>query len=739
MKSTFYQLYLAIFLLVPAPLFSQNNLNVMDAIRLVGPVNLDGQVDEAAWDAVPPTVLQQQVPNYGLPPTERSEVYFAYDENYLYLAGRMYLSDSSLYRATTYKRDALEGSTDYFGFVVDSYNDNENGLAFFTTPAGLRWDGTVSNDAQDFETSISIDWNTYWDAAAARQPWGWSAEIRIPWSSLRFQERNGEAVMGSTMWWFLAAKNEQVMHPLVPLNWGEMGAWKPSQMQKYRFQGLRSRKPLYLTPYILGGFQQTSKLTADHKGYRTENEPKIEAGLDLKYSLTSNLTLDLTANTDFAQVEVDDQQVNLTRFDLFLPEKRQFFLERASIFDFQFEGNNRLFYSRRIGITDEDQVRIYGGARIQGRIEKHDLGFLTMQTAAPSDSLQSENFSVLRVRRQAFNQYSYLGAIATHRTDFNGNHNTTYGFDATVRVVGDEYLAAKWAQSFENGQENQAFSLDPSRIFLNWQRRRYDGIAYDLGFTRAGKDWSPGMGFEERETFDGGKIGLSYGWLMDEKAKLLNFRIFLAAYALRNFVSGKTETAAIETGFEMKSKTGWQLAAFLSPTSEYVLEDFDLGDSEVPVGSYDFVQGTAVFGTPDANKIGVFTEIKAGGFYDGTLLSASLMPRWIVSSHLRLEGTYQYNRADFDERGQHYIAQIGKFKVEYLFNTKLSLAAFLQYNSDEQVFVENMRLRYNPREGNDLYIVFNDLVNSDRKRETPHLPFSDDRAVVVKYTYTFRM
>ncbi len=738
MKRKLHQFCLLALLLASPQLLAQNpDRPVKDATRLTGPIQFDGHVDEAAWDAVPPIPFIQQIPQYGQPSTERSDIFFAYDDEYLYMAGRMYLSDSSLYRATTYKRDALEGSTDYFGFVIDSYNDNENALAFFTTPTGLRWDGTVSNDAQSFENSIGIDWNTYWDAATKRTPWGWSAEMRIPWSSLRFQERNGEAIMGATMWWYLAAKNEQGMYPLVPLNWGEMGPWKPSQMQKYRFTGLRSKRPLYLTPYALAGIQQTSQLNTDGSAYHTDIDPKIEAGLDLKYSLTSNLTLDLTANTDFAQVEVDDQQVNLTRFDLFFPEKRQFFLERASIFDFQFEDDNRLFYSRRIGINDGDPVRIYGGARVQGRIEGHDLGFLTMQTAAPTDSLKSENFSVLRVRRQAFNPYSYLGFMATNRTDFDGNFSTAYGFDATVRVTEDDYLAAKWAQSFEQGRENNALSLDPARIFLNWQKRRFDGFAYEFAYTHAGEDWSPGVGFELRKTFDGGKAAFSYGWIMDEKAELLNLQLKTEAFALRNFVSGKVESAAIETGVEMRYKTGWFMKATLRPSHEYVPEAFDLGDAQVPIGSYDFLQGGLLLSTPDAGKLGIFTETVIGGFYDGRLFSTALMPRLVVSSHLKLEGTYQYNTADFDERGQHYVAHLGKLKADYLFNTKFSLSAFLQYSSDGQIFVENVRFRYNPREGTDLFIVFNDIVNGNRSRELPNLPFSDNRAVVVKYTYTF--
>ncbi|MBK8562229.1 MAG: carbohydrate binding family 9 domain-containing protein [Saprospiraceae bacterium] len=420
---------------------------MLNAVHLTEPVNLDGHVDEAAWDAVPTIHFIQQIPQYGQPSTERSDIFLAYDDQYLYMAGRMYLSDSSLYRATTYKRDALEGSTDYFGFVIDSYNDNENGLAFFTTPTGLRWDGTVSNDALDFETSIGIDWNTYWDVATKRTPYGWSAEMRIPWSSLRFQEHNGEAI----------------------------------------------KKPLYLTPYALGGVQQTSLLNSDETAYRTNTDPKIEAGLDLKYSLTSNLTLDLTANTDFAQVEVDDQQVNLTRFNLFFPEKRQFFLERASIFDFQFEDDNRLFYSRRIGINDGDPVRIYGGARVQGRIEGHDLGFLTMQTAAPADSLQSENFSVLRCGGRRSTPTATSVFMATNRTDFDGASTRPTASTPRFGPTQDDYLAAKWAQSHGDGwRTSPSPSIPPA--YSELASAASTALPTSFTYTHAGRDWNVGHG-----------------------------------------------------------------------------------------------------------------------------------------------------------------------------------------------------------------------------------------------------
>ena len=730
-----HQLYTTIIVLfIACDTFSQN---ILDAPKITGPVILDGRVNEPAWQAITTLELKQQTPEFGKPPTERSEVRLAYDDNYLYLSGKFHLSDSSFYRGTTYKRDAMDGTTDYFGLNIDSYNDNENGLGFFTTPTGLRFDATVFNDAQT-DASMSIDWNTFWDAASTKTSDGWEAEIRIPWTSLRFQDVDGETVMGITCWWYVSAKNEVGIFPLIPLNWGDMSMWKPSQTQEFRFKGLRSKKPLYLTPYVLGGYQEMHELNEGETMYDQDKDPRFEAGLDLKFSLTSNLTVDLTANTDFAQVEADDQQVNLTRFSLFFPEKRQFFQERASIFDFSFEEFNRLFYSRKIGINDDDDaVRIYGGARLQGRVNNHDVGFLSMQTEAPFDSLLSENFSALRVRRQAFNPFSYLGGILVNRMDFKGKYNRAYGLDAIIRLFGDEYLVAKWVQSFEDGKSNEILSLDPARVYLFWERRRYDGLAYNFGYSRAGRDWSPGMGFELRENFNSFRGELSHGWLMGENSKFLRLRAFARGFYVKDFITKKTQSAQIEPGVQFETKTGWGFNASVVPTKEFVDESFDLGDTEIPIGDYEFTQIKALAYTPFGSLLGFFADATVGQFYDGSLFSINIAPRYKVSPHINLEGFYGYNKGEFPERGESFDSHLARVKLEYLMNTKFSASAYLQYNSLDEVFVPNVRIRFNPKEGNDLYIVFNDLLNSNRQRELPHLPKSESRVVVVKYTYTF--
>lgn len=721
-------------------LFAQSGPPI-DIHRVQMPIEFDGQVTEAAWDELEPLPLAMNTPNYGNPPSEKVEMYITYDENYLYIGGRMYLSKPEYYRGNTYKRDAQDGTTDFFGFIADSYNDKENGLAFFTTPTAMRWDGVVFNDAQG-DMPLSTDWNTFWDAATAKTDYGWSAEMRVPFSSLQFQERDGEVIMGMMFWWYIAAKAEVNAFPNTSTDWGAMNLWKASQFQEFRLTGVKSQRPLYIAPYILGGMEQQQNLNTEETTYVSSNDPTFNVGLDVKYNLTSNLTLDLTANTDFAQVEADDQQVNLTRFSLFFPEKRLFFQERASVFDFSFGQINRLFYSRRIGINDEGEAtRILGGARVVGRMGKFDVGLLNMQTAK-SEGLNSENFTLLRLRRQVSKTNSYVGGIFTNRMDFEGNYNSNYGVDAILHVTGDEYLTAKWAQSFENTKNNQLFSIDPARIHLNWERRRFDGFSYFLTYNRVGENYAPDMGFELRENYASLDARLAYGKgkVAKSNSKILNWQVFLGATGLQNNTSKATETANINLGGLITTKNNFFALGTLAYRQEIVTDTFSLSDEGIiPTGTYQYADFTSFIQLPYQNLVNGNITIQAGEFFDGNIMSIGLSPFWKISPHLELSGFYQYSRISFKKRAQLVQAHLTRIRFLYMLNTKFSVGAFVQYNDADELFTGNVRVRFNPKEGNDLYIVYNDALNNRRERDWPHLPLSSGRTLVVKYTHTFRL
>ena len=452
--------------------------------------------------------------------------------------------------------------------------------------------------------------------------------------------------------------------------------------------------------------------------------------------------MDLTLNTDFAQVEADDQMINLTRFSLFFPEKRKFFQERSSIFSFSFGGPSNLFYSRNIGLYDDQPVRIYGGARIVGRVGSWDLGFLDMQTAPFKDTLSSENFGVLRMRRQVINENSYVGGILTSRIGMDGKYNTAYGLDAILRIFDDDYLNIKWAQTFQTGFDNNLFSPDPAMISISWEKRKEEGFAYDLSWSRSGEEYYPGIGFEMREDYSFARTQFQYGWLPGKNSKLFSHSLFIRQMYFQSLIDGNLETLTAGPGWKFQTKS--MMVGFLSLNYniEDVKEEFSFSDDsevQIPLGRYEFVSLRGMITTPMSRKFYTIIMSTMGGFYDGDGASISFTPTWNISSSFELSGTYQFNWINFEERSQKFNEQICRLKMLYMYNTKLSASTFIQYNSSNNVIISNFRLRYNPKEGNDFYIVFNEGRNTYPDMEIPAIPKISDRTFLVKYTYTFNL
>ncbi len=717
--------------------------------RLGAPVAFDGYCDEAAWQNIQPLPMIMMQPDFGFPPSEKTEVLIGFDDKFLWVAGRLFDREPDKIQAPSKKRDYMEANTDWFGVIFDTFNDKENGLGFFTTPSGLRWDGAVFNDAKPTmptDEPVNLSWNTFWDVKVAVNGEGWFVEMRIPFSSLRFQDEDGRVVMGLLVWRWIARKNEQIIFPAIYPKWGMMSGWKPSQAQEIRLDGVRSGNPLYITPYALGGGGFSYDLNPAEMEYVRTDNPAAEVGLDLKYGLTSNLTFDLTLNPDFAQVEADDQQVNLTRFSLFFPEKRLFFQERAAVFDFNFGGHNRLFYTRRIGLyegEDEEEearvVPIYGGVRLIGRAGPWDLGVLNMQTAPlGAVNLPSENFGVLRARRRVFNPYSYIGGMITSRIGRDGTYNEAYGLDGTFRLSEDGYLSFGWAQTFANGKANSPVSLDPTRLRLSFEQRTLKGLGGSLSFSRAGKDYEPGIGFETREDFSASRGRLLYGWIPGEGSPLQSHAVSAEGLIVVRNEDSTIESAEIGSGWEFNFKSGWGGEIGYSFYRESVREEFAFADeADVPPGEYSFSGFRGLFRTPPGSLLSTMAMMDVGTFYDGRRTTLRLMPSWSILPDFSLSGLYEYDRLIFPRRSQDFAAYLIQVRLLATLSTKFSVLAFVQYNGADDIAIANLRLRYNPREGNDLYIVYNEGLNTDRFKDIPPRPLSDSRALLVKYSYTF--
>ncbi len=727
--------------LAPLKLLSQESIRIN---RITGTIAFDGILNDEAWKDASVFPMIVHSPSFGTEPSEISEVMVGYDQDYLWVGARLYSKDPANITSTSKKRDEESRNSDQFGIVLDTYDDNENALAFFTMPSGARIDYTVSNDGEGGGgggmRSTNRSWNTFWDVETTRDEAGWYVEMRIPFSSLQFQTTNGKIPMGMILNRRISYMNETDTYPPIDPKYGFSANIKPSLAQSIEFENIESKNPVYISPYVLGGYSSNWVLNDAETEYLKEDKPKLEAGLDVKYSLTSNLTLDLTANTDFAQVEADDQQVNLTRYSLFFPEKRLFFQERSGIFNFSLGGrSDNLFYSRRIGIVDDDQVRIYGGARMTGRINKWDVGILDMQTAGHNET-PSENFGVARLRRQVINQNSYVGGIMTSRIGTDGSYNVAYGLDGIIRMFGDDYLDVRMAQTFETGAENNVFSGDPTYAGIRWERRTDEGFAYDLSYNFTGEQMNPGVGFLRRNSIRGFGSRLQYGWIPGETSRFFSYRAMLSARRYARVSDGSLESMEIAPGTFIMTKKGWGAFVELKFMKEGVEEDFELSDDAmVPAGEYEFVALEARIFTPSSNALGARMDLETGGFFDGNIVSVGISPILNLSASLQLAGAYEFNNINFPDRDQSMMSHIARGSILYMFSTKLSVNAYVQFNTANHAFVGNFRLRYNPREGNDFYIVINDYQGFMLSDTYPVSPSYYNRAILLKYTHTFRL
>ncbi len=706
--------------------------------RLSRPIKLDGVIDEPAWQAIAPLPLVMYQPTYKAAMSERTEIRVAYDDEAIYMSGKLYQRNVKDIRGNSFYRDRWSGD-DTFALVLDTFNDDENAVWFYTNPLGTRFDNAVANDASNGSRDTNKDWNTHWQVATSHNDEGWCAEFRIPFTSLTFQDDNGRVVMGMIAYRWLSVGEERYVFPDIPPKW-ERGANKPSVAQDVLLEGVYRQKPVYLTPYALSGVDQLAQLDQSQTAYRLAAARTAEIGLDAKYNLSRNLTFDGTINTDFAQVEADDQQINLTRFSLFYPEKRQFFQERAGIFEFGFDNSNRLFHSRRIGLDDHGQpIRIYGGARLVGRLNKWDIGFLDMQTAS-SGNTPSENFGVLRLRRQVINSNSNVGGMLASRMDQNGNYNLAYGADGVFRLAAQNYLTLKWAQTVA-AEKSRADFLQNSRVYFNVQSRNIQGFRYEASYSRAGADYNPGLGFEARRDFTYVWNSLEYQWFKSASSKFR--RLWLGNWGnvyTRN-TDGSVESAWFHPFLRLEVKGG--VVGLISTEHSYedVLQPFFLSQKDnvaVPAGRYWFHNAWLSFAPSDGWYFRPVITLRAGSFYDGSKITFNTKTGWNLSKHLELIGNYEVNFTRFSERNQELTSHLARLRLQSALNTQVSFNAFLQYNSAADALSVNARLRYHFTEGNDLWVVYNEGWNTDRAPLAPaslRLPLTGARAAMIKYSH----
>jgi len=642
------------------------------------------------------------------------------------------------------QRDQIDGD-DIFGLVLDTFNDNESAVSFFTNPVGTRVDQTIANDAEWIGVRpFNLSWNTFWDAASSRTPEGWFAEMRIPFSSLRFQTVDDRVTIGVITWRRVARTSEIDAYPSIDPKW-HSGHLKPSQAADVVIEGVSSRSPVHITPYLLAGDSFTVEVDDEpigrSVGFDRTDEQISEVGLDLKYGITSNLNLDLTVNTDFAQVEADDAHVNLSRFSIFQPEKRPFFQERSAIFEFGTGGHSRLFYSRRIGLDEDDNpVRILAGARVVGRIGSWDVGALDMHTDATAEH-PAENLGVFRVRRQVLNDGSSVGAMLTTRIAGDGAANLAYGLDSTTRFESGDELFVRWAQSVDRTAEGTTTSgLESGRFHAQLQRRTREGWGWTAIGGWSGEDYDPGLGFASRTDYTRLYNELRYSWLGDKDSWYRGRSWWVDGGGFQGNSSGILESGDFGLGTNVQTRASAWMWVDGRVFSEYLDEPFEIADDvDVPIGRHIWTGIAVGFNTPGGRALTAWGNVYTGGFYDGKRIRVTVEPTWTVSKHVALSCYYQVNDLRFDIRNQSDTIHLARLRARYALNTRLSIDLLGQYSSVDQELGANLRLRYNYREGTDLYLVLNERTSTDPLRDDLEIPHTSGRSIVLKYTHTLSL
>lgn len=470
------------------------------AVRLTEPIDIDGELDETFYGTMRSfTDFIQSVPDEGAAPTERTEVWITFDDANIYVSARVWDSaPESEWVANEMRRDTNQlRENDTFTVIFDTFYDRRNGVVFYTNPLGALAEFQLTN-----EGNLNHDWNPIWDVRTGRFDGGWSVEMEIPFKSLRYRPGR-EQVWGLQLRRAIRRKNE--WNYLTPLPSSVVGTGASGSLRVSMagtLVGLEAPPPsrnLEVKPYSIAGLQ-SERLN----GGGISNDWNFDAGLDVKYGITENLTADFTFNTDFARVEVDEQQVNLTRFSLFFPEKREFFLEGRGIFNFApgvsgsggGGGTPTLFYSRQIGLESGEPVPILGGGRVTGKVGPFDVGALSIQTDDHGPGIESTNFSVMRLRRDIFSRSS-IGILFENRSrsTVTEGSNQAYGVDASLAFFENVSFVTYYAKTRTEGLTGNDESYRASFSY------RGDEWGAQLQHFLVGDDFNPEIGFVPRKGF----------------------------------------------------------------------------------------------------------------------------------------------------------------------------------------------------------------------------------------------
>ena len=705
------------------------------AVRLTSPLSTDGRLDESVYETVPPMSGFIQVePVEGAPATEETDVWMFYDDDQIHISVRCWDSQPpSEWVLNEMRRDNNSVfDSENIAILLDTFYDRRNGVFFLINAIGGRIDAQVTN-----ERNYNPDWNPVWDLATGQFDGGWTIEASVPFKSLRYRPGRTQ-VWGIQVRRFVRWKNEYSYLTPIPAGVGLLGTFQSSLAATLvDLEAPESTRTLELKPYA----------TADLVTDRTVKDPIVnspggDAGLDVKLGVTRNLTADLTVNTDFAQVEADEQQVNLTRFSLFFPEKREFFLENQGLFAFGGGGSDVfggggntpiLFYSREIGLDQGHEVPLDAGARLTGRVGRFSIGAMGARTGeSPVSDLPDTTFSVLRLRRDILRRSS-IGVIYTGRSasKVGPGRNEVFGADGTFSFYDNLSINTYWARSRTPGLEPRRRDDEMSyRAKLDYAGDRYGVQAERLV---VGGDFNPEVGFLLRDDFER-SFGLFRFSPRPAGIAAIRKLTWQGQFDYITTRDDVLETRQAQGRFQIEFESSDQFDATFTRSYELLDEPFPIAPGvTIPIGGYSFQDAEVAFAFGPQRMLGGRVSAQHGSFYGGEKTSVGIgRARLKVTPRLSVEPGMSFNWIKLPEGS--FSTELVTTRTTYTVTPRMFVGALVQYNSSNNSLGANIRLRWEYQPGSELFVVYNE----QRDTLTPRYPELQNRSFVIKINRLLR-
>jgi hypothetical protein len=724
----------------------QDGKRSIGAVRIEERISIDGRLDDPVWQtaAFQGDFLQRE-PIEGVPASERTEVAVLYDKKYLYFGIKCFDKEPDKIIAREMRRDALVDDDDYFEMILDTYHDKRSGYYFITNAHGSKREAVLANEGRDYNPA----WNGVWKCKARITEQGWFLEIAIPWKTLRFTEKD-LSVWGINFARLIRRKNEHVFWQLIPRALGRSNLFRLSEAGT--LQNLTDMKMggnLELRPYFLGGLE-------NDRGTDFKTDALVDIGLDAKIAVTPNLALDLTVNTDFAQVEADQEQVNLTRFSLYYPEKRDFFLEGAETFSFGGSGRGHwhggsadmnLFYSRRLGLVDGHEARILGGAKMVGKIGQYRVGLMHIYTDKVSYEDEEDtvhvnptHFSVLRLSRDIFSRGSIGLMFLNKEETLSSHHNRSVGLDG-IFPFGDYFSVSGYlAGTFGPDQTEEGQVLDMNQQNLAGKLSLdYNSDLWRLStsYQDIGVRYNPEMGFNRRTDYRLSKASAGYAPRPKNSSTIRQFE-YQVEGSYRSNHDNRMLDSEVGASFGIEFQSSARFSFDVKQNNEFIDYDWEVREGFlIPTGTYSGWDYSIGANSDKSRSIAGSINLNYGDYYTGRNMRFGLGGTITFIPRVRAEIDFSHNYVSLPE-GRFHTNTLG-FRTFYFFSTELYLKAYVQWNDDKyynegrEKLISNILLRWIYSPESNLYLVYNDgrLIGPGNNEIT-------NRTFMVKATFFWR-